>query len=322
MAHRPLSRKALYIPFVIAIAAAAAWSYGWFRLRDAAVEQMDSAANDLRAHGYVLSWDERAVSGFPFRLDVDLTDFRLGEPSGWSVAAPVLRTEAYAYAPTHWVAVAPQGVILNRPIGGALAIRGKALRASLTDFDRDPPRIAIEGADLTFTPIEGGRPYPLQSVERLNLHVRPGPDDQGAVLFRAENARANLPGMLERLGRDRPVTIDLEVIFSKISAMHGRGWRSMAQSWTGAGGAMTVQTASLETGGGVLAAHGGPLTISPDGRVAGSLTLDLDRAGEALSDVTGGLIPPAARFGGAPLTLADGETRLGPFAIAPAPKAY
>jgi len=212
--------------------------------------------------------------------------------------------------------------VLQRPRGGPLAIEGKALRASLADLDDHTPRVAIEGADLTFTPVGGGAAFPIRSLKRLNLHLRPGPDDQGAVLFRADEARAELPGMLGPLARDRPVTSNIELIFSQMSAMNGRGWDDMARAWSASGGEMTVQAASLETGGGVLAAHGGPLRIDPDGRVSGDLTLDLERAGEALSNMTGGLLPPGAGFGGASLRLDDGRTHLGPFDIAPAPKAY
>lgn len=322
VAQPATSRKALYIPFALALIAVIALSFGWFRLRDAAETRMDAAVTELRAEGYALSWDERSFGGFPFRLDVNLTGFRIAEPSGWAVEAPRLRAEAFVYSSGHWVAVAPDGAVLQRPQGGPLAIEGKALRASLADLDDHTPRVAVEGADLTFSPGDGASDFPIRSLKRLNLHLRPGPDDQAAVLFRADEARADLPGMLGALGRDRPVTINIELIFSQMSAMRGDGWEAMARDWSASGGEMTVQNASLETGGGVLAAHGGPLRIDPDGRVSGDLTLDLERAGEALSDMTGGLLPPGAGFGGANLRLEDGRTHLGPFEIAPAPKAY
>lgn len=322
VAPRQPSRKALYLPFVLLLIVAVIWSFAWFWLRGQAREEMDAGAAELRAAGYTVSWSERTFGGYPFRLDANLTNFRIGEPSGWAIEAPSVRSEAFVYALDHWVAVAPQGVVLHRPIGGPLTIKGKALRASLTDLDRHPPRIAVEGADLTFTPAQGGQPYVLQSAERLNLHLRPGPEDQGAVLLRVEGARARLPGLMERISRDRPIDMNVELILSKMSAMQGNDWRTMAQRWAAAGGTATVRTASLTAGGAVLAANGGALSVGPDGRVEGGLNVDLAKAGEALSDMTGGLVPPGASFGGATLTFEGGQTILGPLPIAPAPRVY
>jgi len=75
-------------------------------------------------------------------------------------------------------------------------------------------------------------------------------------------------------------------------------------------------------GGAELVGHGDHLTVGPDGRVQGKLDVDLRKAGEALSDMSGGMIPPEAGFGGATLTFRNGETTLGPLHIAPAPRLF
>ena len=312
----------LYIPFLLLVVLVAAWTAGWFWLRGQVQQRMDTGAVILRQAGYTVAWKDRAIGGYPFRIDVDFTGLKIAEPSGWGLAAPSLKAEAYAYALGHWVAYAPDGVVLGRPIGGPLAIKGSALRASLSHFDSDPPRVAIEGANLTFTPAPGAQDFLLQSADRLLLHVRPGPDDQGAVLLSVQGARAQLPGLMARIADDKPVGIDLEVLLSKMSAFDGPGWRGMARNWAAAGGTAQVRKASLTAGGAELTAQGDGLTAGPDGRVQGRLDVDLRKAGEALSDMSGGMIPPAASFGGASLTFHNGETTLGPLHIAPAPRLY
>jgi len=112
------------------------------------------------------------------------------------------------------------------------------------------------------------------------------------------------------------------MILSKMSAMEGRDWRSMVRSWAAAGGTATLRNASLTAGGAVLSAHGGALSVGDDGRVEGGLDVDLRKAGEALSDMSGGVIPPQAGFAGATLTFEGGQTILGPLPIAPAPRVY
>lgn len=322
MAPRQPSRKAIYLPFLLLLIAGVIWTGVWFWMRAELRERMDAGAAELRAAGYTVSWQDRTFGGYPFRLDVNMTGFRLGEPSGWAVEAPSIRSEAFVYAMNHWVAVAPEGVVLHRPIGGPLTIKGEALRASLQGLDRSPARVAIEGANLTFTPGDGAQPFLLRSAERLNLHLRPGPQDQGAVLFRVTGAQANLPGLLARVADDRPVEMNIELILSHMSALNGRDWRTMVQRWSSAGGTATVRAASLTVGDAVLAANGGGLSVGADGRVEGGLTVDLAKAGEALSDMSGGLLPPTFSFGGAALTFDRGETKLGPLPIAPAPRVY
>jgi hypothetical protein len=96
----------------------------------------------------------------------------------------------------------------------------------------------------------------------------------------------------------------------------------MARTWAASGGTAQVRKVSLTAGGAELIAHGDNLTVGPDGRVQGQLDVDLRKAGDALSDLSGGAIPPEASFGGATLTFRDGEARLGPMRIAPAPRLY
>jgi len=320
--RRKPSRRALYIPWILLVVLAVAWSAGWFWLRGETRRQMDAGAAELRAAGYTVSWDDRTFGGYPFRIDSNMTGFRIGEPSGWSISAPNIRAEAFVYKLDHWVAYAPDGVVLNRPIGGPVTIKGKGLRASLSGIDETVPRVAVEGFGLTFAPAPGAQPYLLRSADHLDLHLRPGPQDQGAVLLKVDGARALLPGLLSRIAQDQPVSMDVEMILSKMSAMEGRDWRSMVRSWADAGGTATLQNASLTGGGAVLAAHGGALSVGDDGRVEGGLDVDLRKAGEALSDMSGGMIPPQAGFAGANLKFEGGQTILGPLPIAPAPRVY
>ena len=324
--ERDLRRKPrrgwLWFPWLLALAVAGGWSGYWFWLKNEAAVRMDAGAQALRAAGYEVAWQNRTISGFPFRLDINVTEARIAEPSGWALAFPSLKTEAYAYRLDHWVAVAPQGAVMTRPYGGPVAIRGQALRASLAGLDQRPPRISVEGHGLTFTPGPGARPFMLQSAERLELHLRPGPDDQGAVLLKVDGARARLPGLLQRIAEDRPVAITWDMVLSKMSGLRGSDWRSSARNWSTAGGTATVRQATLQAGPAVLVAKSGALTVGPDGRVQGSLDVDLRQAKDALNAMSGGLIPSGFGFAQATLTFAGGQTVLGPLPIAPAPRVY
>jgi hypothetical protein len=45
---------------------------------------MDATALSLKSRGYDLSWETRTFSGYPFRMDVNLINARVAEPSGWA----------------------------------------------------------------------------------------------------------------------------------------------------------------------------------------------------------------------------------------------
>src|SRR4051794_27828385 len=96
-------RLGLYLPFILVLLAAAAWTVFWVWARGEAQTRMDATVADLSQAGYQISWKRRTVSGYPFRMDVTLTEPQLREPSGWGLQAPVLEGEAYLYTPTHWV---------------------------------------------------------------------------------------------------------------------------------------------------------------------------------------------------------------------------
>src|SRR5665213_3014231 len=146
---RERRRLGLYIPFLLLLAFALAWSAGWLWLRAETLRRLDGARASLAGTGRELSWTSRDVSGFPFRLDVDFTDLSLREPSGWALAFPKLNAEAAVFAPTHWVAVAPAGAAFTRPTGGQVIVGAKVLRASVSDLAARPPRISVEGIALT-----------------------------------------------------------------------------------------------------------------------------------------------------------------------------
>ena len=334
---RERRRLGLYIPFLLLLAFALAWSAGWLWLRAETLRRLDGARASLAGTGRELSWTSRNVSGFPFRLDVDFTDLGLREPSWWALAFPKLNAEASVFAPTHWVAVAPAGAAFTRPTGGQVIVGAKVLRASVSDLAARPPRISVEGIALTFTPAPGAEPFFVRAAAALHLHTRVGPGDQGAIYLELDRAKAPLSGLMGRIAAGGPVSLIADAIYSHAAALGGPDWATAVRAWSGAGGALNVRRLRLTAGDAVLNAHGGTLTVDDDGRLRGTLTASLRQAPRALAvmggegtiarEAAGAAAEVVGARGQGPLATVTldfqaGQTTLGPAAIGPAPKVY
>jgi hypothetical protein len=336
-AARKPRRLGLYLPFVLLLVAAAAWSVFWVWARGQTQARMDAAVGDLSRAGFQISWSRRRVDGYPFRLDVTLTDARIREPSGWGLQFPVLEGEAFLYAPADWMLAAPQGLTFVRPAGGPVVVTGKVLRASLRDLEKRPPSFSFQGEGLTFQPAAGAEPFALSAAELFELHLRPGPDDEGGVFLRLNNGRARLSGLLGRIGGDKPISIVWNATLSKMSAFHGADWPDAVRRWSDAGGLMSVRDGKLTAGDALIEARPSKLGVSRDGRLRGVLDVGLRQAPRALGAMAEtGVIAPntanaasavaAARQTGdtarATLNFEAGQTTLGPVALGPAPRVY
>jgi hypothetical protein len=200
------------------------------------------------------------------------------------------------------------------------------------------PRFSFEGTKLSFAPAAGAQPFALSAAEKVEFHLRPGPDDQAALFFKVDAGKARLSGLFARIADDKPISISWDSTLSKVSAFKGADWPQAVRDWTTAGGRMTVRQAGITAGDAVIGAQSGTLSVGYDGRLNGSLDVNLRQAPKALGAMAEtGVIRPeaamaasavaAARQGSddvarANVTFQAGQTTLGPVAIGPAPKVY
>ena len=330
-------RLGLYLPFVLLLVAGVAWTVFWLWARGQVQARMEAAVADFSRAGYQLSWSQRTIGGYPFRMDVTLSDARLQEPSGWALQAPLIEGEAFLYSAGLWMLAAPQGVTFVRPQGGAVAVSGKVLRASLTDFDERPLSLDLQGEGLTFRPAVGAQPFALSAADLVEFHLRAGPDDEGGVFARVDNGKAPASSLFGRVAGDKPVSIVWNSTLSKISAFEGAGWPEAVRHWSDAGGLMTVRDGKLTAGDALIETHASKLGVGRDGRLRGVLTVSLRQAPRALGAMADtGVVAPAAadaaslvaaaRQDGdtarATLNFEAGQTTLGPVALGPALKVY
>ena len=338
IAARKPGRLGLYLPFALLGVAIVVWSGIWLWARGELQRRLDVAQAILAQEGYHVSWAGRAIGGYPFRLDVTLSDVRAREPSGWALQAPRIEAEAPAYAPGNWLVAAPEGLTFVRPEGGPVQVSGRVIRASLTHLKRRPPNLSFQGIDLAFRTDPGARPFGLEGADRVEFHLRAGPDDQGGVYAIVERGRAHLTGLFARVAEGQPIGITWNATLSKMSAFAGRDWADAVRRWSQAGGRMSVLAAGVTAGEALVKVTSGDLGVDPNGRVAGALQLSVREAPKGFSAMadTGVIAPDAARAASAQaqsqtgvgdlargtLRFAGGRAYFGPIPLGPAPKAY
>jgi len=339
-APRKPSRIRLYLALGLFLLLVVGWTGVWIWARGEARVRMDAAVATLKRAGYEVSWKERGIGGYPFRLNVTLTEAHVRDRSGWALDAPQLEAQAFMHAPTVWVVAAPQGLTFTRPVGGPVQVSGKLIRASLSHLTNTPPNISFEGVGLAFQPAAGAQPFGLQAAERVEFHLRQAPSevgDEAGVWLSVKNGKARLSGLLGRIAGEKPISIEWDGRMSKISAFRGADWPDAVRNWVAAGGRMDVKRGGLTAGDALVGVNSGNLGVGSDGRATGVLDVSLRQAPRAL-DALGdtGAIPQEraqaaaavaeARQTGdlarANLTFEAGQTTLGPVAIAPAPKVY
>lgn len=329
-------RRWLLVPLVLAVVAATAWCAYWFIARDRLLSEFDRVVAAQEADGRRVEFSSRKVEGFPFRLKLVLRQARVSSPSGWALRAPILEAQANAYRLTRWVAVAPEGVVVTRPEAGPLHVQAKVLRASLVAQGQGLPRIAIEGVDLRFVPLEGGEPFLLAGAERVEFHLRPAEDGDAGLLFRVRGGQPRPAGLMAFVSGAQPTNFVWDARLTDVAALRGDTWAEALRGWTQAGGRMEVTSASLQAGDLRAQNKGGVLSVGRDGRLRGRLNVMMNRPLQALAAF--GLIeqtdPNAlgaatavARAGGEAnvemaLGFEAGQFTVGPVAVGPAPKLF
>lgn len=320
-------RLGLYLPWAALILAAAGWSLAWLWLMNATQSRLDATAASLRKSGWTVSWSGRHVGGYPFRLDVDMTGLQLADPSGWSVATPALKSEAFAFAPTHWVFYVPAGLTFTRPDGGPVSVTATALRASVNGWDEAPPRVSLEGDDLTFTPTPGAKPFSLASAKSLQFDTRAGPGHQAALFLEVEGGVARPDSWIGQIAGGGPVEIRLDGILSRADELKGDSWRGLIQHWSSKGGTLDVHQLTLTAGAASLAARKGGVAVADDGALEGVLEASVRDQDRLFAVARTGKPPPADPTAATTandlrLTFRDGSIWIGPVKLAPAPRVY
>jgi hypothetical protein len=274
-------RIGVVAPTAVVAAAFAIWSGYWFFTAYQVQKRLLAEQQTLIKAGYQASIDPFAVTGYPYRMYVDLKHVTVVSPSGKGFAAPEIVAEANAYALTKWVMVAPQGLTLFRghPGGvelGRITVTGSALRASVSRLGQPIQNIAFQGTDVALTPSDPSHPFPFTHADVFEAYTRANANapDAADFLLRVDAARGAPGSMAGDLSPGQPVSLHAEGTLTHSSAFKGDISTGLS-AWSAAGGQVSGLHMLVKAGDLSLTATSPTLTADERSRLAGHLDLEL-----------------------------------------------
>lgn len=209
-------RATLALCALFAVLYSGYWVVGWAGLPKGA----EAWAEDRRAEGWQVEWDDFSVAGFPSRFDTTLTEPRIADPqTGWSWQAPFFQLLALSYKPNHLIAVWPERHQFATP-NGLYDINHQKAQASLVFSNGTDLRIAR--ANLVVDTLEVMQQDSRFAADSLRFAIRPvaetplfyqvGFDIQNLAPTTAAKAQLDpvgvLPAAIETLEFDATVGFD------------------------------------------------------------------------------------------------------------------
>jgi hypothetical protein len=332
------SRTGLYLPFGILMGLMVAWSGFWFYARHRAEQALDAWLALEKLAGRSWSCPERAIGGYPFRMQITCAAPSFVGPLKDGNGQPVQVTgrlggfvaEALVYQPNRLIATLTGPLQIESADGRGASVTWRSLRASVEgrpgklgpfSLVADEPVVQLAGAAEA-----AGR------AKSLEVHIRPRPGgEDGAYDFASTVEGAEVPLLDALAGSSEPARLVLQASATKLAGLDGRNPPAALEAWRMAGG--NLQVAGLRFEKGAISIDGvGHLGLDAGHFPSGQIETRVNGAEQVLARFgfgggaaqIGGLI--GSLFGGgqkegraAPglkltLRLAGGRAHFGPFA--------
>ncbi len=188
-------RWSLILPFVLVVLGAAAYSLWWVGIADRAEVAILDWQADQASKGINVTWAKLDTGGYPYRIQVDVTDGRIdapGAPRAWTWEADMLSAQTLAYKLDHVIVDIPgsQRVHYSDPRDGAeerftLNLTSDVFWASLVDEGETEQRLSADIQGLSLSRARHSESGPIlaggAAATRLQLHGRPSPNVEGTA---------------------------------------------------------------------------------------------------------------------------------------------
>ena len=269
----PRSRLGLFLPYILLAIVVVGWSGGWFWIRARAAGEIDGWIAREAAAGRAWTCADRALGGYPFRIELRCSAVTLERADGRFRLGPSTAV-AQIYQPRLVVfeSAGPFHVEQGDLTGDA---SWKALQGSFHGATEGFTRasVVVDAPNVTVT---GAAPGPIAvSGRHLEVHARPTPGrsaSEGAVDVSLRSAQAAVPQLDVLTGTQDPVDLSLDATLTQATVLRTGTLARELERWRQAGGTLDLTALSLAKGAQRVQAKG-TLTLDNTHRPAGQIDL-------------------------------------------------
>ncbi len=175
----------IYTPIAAFLTLALAYSFYWISLSTSLRHNIDDWIADQNEQGYVISYGALEISGYPFRLNINLTDVTVsqpGHPNDWTWHAARVVGVTLPYKLNHIILElrGPQNIDYEENLGPearapyryTVTATAEAARSSLVFSKQKLERLSIDLHKLN-ADRQGPDGTKVLTAERLQIHTRP-----------------------------------------------------------------------------------------------------------------------------------------------------
>lgn len=232
-----------------------AWSCFWFYARHRAEQALDAWLALEQVAGRTWSCPERAIDGYPFRMQITCAAPSFVGPIKAENGQPVQVTgklggfaaEALVYQPNRLIATLTGPLQIESADGRGATVTWRSLRASVEgkpgrlgpfSLVADDPVVRLAGAAEA-----------VGQAKSLEVHLRPHPGgEDGAYDIASTIEGAQVPLLDALAGTGEPARLVLQASASKLVGLDGRNPPAALEAWRVAGGALQVAGLRFEKG--------------------------------------------------------------------------
>src|SRR6202166_2978298 len=280
--RRPLWR--LFLPPILLLIAAAAWSAFWFYAASEAEVKADAWRAQEAKSGRVYDCAKRTVAGFPFRLEVRCDGASvslISQTAGQAAAQAPVTAElgqilivAQVYDPKLLIAefTAP-ATISDRGGQPAMAVTWSKARSSVVGLPAVPQRASIVFDDPEINRFNGSVQAPLAHAKHIELHgrlVEGAAADHPVIETVLRIERGSLQEVHPLL--TEPFDADVRTMLSGLKDFSPKPWPERFREIQAAGGHVEIVQSRIQQGE-LIAVAAGTLGLSPQGRLDGELQM-------------------------------------------------
>ncbi len=316
-----VSRLGLYLPTLLFVSLALAWSAFWFYATNKADERLMQWLQAEKAIGHSIECIGKDLGGFPFRIELTCASLKYAGPNV-RVDMGALHTATQIYSPKITI-MDVTGPLLIESAGVSASLEWKDMRLSLR-LNQGLERLSISVSELKIA----SNTEEALFAKSAELHLRTDtnqPTEERAADFVLRLTGAKVAALDSIFGNNDPGALDISGVATKILGLPAGPWQTMVENWRNDNGRVLLESGSIAKGNFSLEGKG-VLDIDPGHRIRGELAV----AAKGIAPLVARLVPGnVALLAGAilehkdgtpvklPLRLQEGRMSLGPIRTGP-----